>query len=75
MFGLYDSEDDVWMARDGRPLLYEDAIVAKVAAQLVDRSLGQRQGRTSPLPYAPGYMRNGPLWRRRSALRETEKKR
>ena len=51
MFGLNDTKDNLWMGNDEGPLLYEDEEVAKVAAQIVDRSLHQVMGRTRALPY------------------------
>jgi len=57
MLGLYDTRDSLWMGTDEGPLLYEDAELAKVAAQIVDRALHQPPGRTRAIPYTPGFKR------------------
>jgi hypothetical protein len=50
MLGLYDSVDKLWMGSEEGPLLYEDPQLAKIAAMIVDRALGQPMGRTRAIP-------------------------
>jgi hypothetical protein len=51
MYGLYDTNDHCWMGNDEGPLLYEDEMLAKVAARMVDVQLKQAPGRTRAVPY------------------------
>jgi hypothetical protein len=46
MYGLYDMDDNLWMGTDAGPLLYEDEMIARVSAMIVDKSLHQRVART-----------------------------
>jgi hypothetical protein len=50
-FGLYDSEDNVWMGNEDGPLLYGEERLAKVSAMVTDRCLHQPQGRTRAIPF------------------------
>jgi len=51
MYGLYDTTDNCWMGNSEGPLLYEDEMLAKVAARTLDVQLKQAAGRTRAIPY------------------------
>ena len=46
MYGLYDTEDGLWMGDETGPLTHSDERVARVLAMVCDRSLRQKPGRT-----------------------------
>jgi hypothetical protein len=55
-FGLYDTEDRLWMGNKDGPILFEGEVLADIAAMICDRTLHQRMGRTRALPYIAGEM-------------------
>jgi len=56
-YGLYDTEDSVWMGNEAGPLLYEDLKIAQIAAMVVDGQLGQQMGRTRAQEWVPAEVR------------------
>jgi hypothetical protein len=56
-FGLYDTEDNLWVGNDKGPLLYDDEALARVAGMVADRCLHQRLGRTRALPFQGGELK------------------
>ena len=44
-YGIYDTQDNCWMGDDNGPLLYEDELFTRLAAQAMDKVLGWDLGR------------------------------
>ena len=57
VWGLLDTQDNVWMGDDDGPKTYTDYMIARVAAQMVDVQLGQHPGRTKAKEYVGGATR------------------
>jgi hypothetical protein len=53
-YGLYDTEDDVWMGDDNGPKTFTDFMHARVASEVVDV---RRPGRTKAREYDPAPKR------------------
>jgi hypothetical protein len=53
-YGLYDTEDGVWMGTKDGPILHGDFELARVAAQMCDVMLAQRPARTRAMIF-PQY--------------------
>jgi hypothetical protein len=56
-WGLYDTIDGVWMGDDSGPKTFDDFLVARIAAELVDIQLGQQPRRTQAKEYEHGPKR------------------
>lgn len=71
-FGIYDTQDNLWMGDDKGPKLFcegeqlenghvvnaeEAELFARAAAVLVDVQLRQQPGRTMAMPYEDGPLR------------------
>lgn len=50
-YGLLDTYDHVWMGGDDGPKLFDQEILARIAAQVLDVQLGQEPGRTKATLY------------------------
>lgn len=57
LWGLLDTQDNVWMGNDEGPKTYTEYLLARVGAQMVDVQLGQEPGRTWAMPYKGGATR------------------
>jgi hypothetical protein len=56
-WGLYDTKDGVWMGNDKGPKTFDDYMLARIAAEMVDVQLGQKTGRTKAKEYFGGANR------------------
>jgi hypothetical protein len=56
-WGLFDTEDKVWLGDDNGPLLFDEEILARVAAELSDVMIGQEPGRTAAKVFDGGALR------------------
>ena len=50
-WGVLDTKDNLWMGDTTGPKLFDDELIARVAAQLVDVRLRQQPGRTRARAY------------------------
>lgn len=50
-WGVYDTRDNVWMGDDSGPKLFNDQLLARCAAQILDMRLRQAPGRTKAREY------------------------
>lgn len=64
IYGLYDTEDNLWMGDGCAPYLFDSAVdddgdsaLGKVRALMVDKQLGQPLGRTRVREWVPGELR------------------
>lgn len=57
MYGIYDTQDSCWLGDEHGPKLFEDFLVARVAAQVLDERLGNRPGRSKAREYGGGANR------------------
>ena len=57
IYGLYDTVEHVWMGGDEGPKTFEDFMLARIAAQMIDVQLGQEPGRTKAKEYDPSPKR------------------
>jgi hypothetical protein len=55
-FGLYDTEDKLWMGNKDGPMVFEGKLLAEIAAMICDRTLHQRMGRTRAVAFTAGEM-------------------
>lgn len=56
-WGLWDTEDSVWMGNDDGPVVFADYGIARIAAQVIDVQLGQVLARTQAKEYQHGPKR------------------
>ena len=54
LWGLLDTQDNVWMGTDIGPNIYTDYSLARIAAEIIDVKLGQELGRTRATEYRGG---------------------
>ena len=45
MWGIFDTEDKIWIGNDDGPCHYEDKMTARLSAEVADVVLGQKIGR------------------------------
>lgn len=53
-FGIFDVEDKCWLGDDAGPALYEDEVIAKIAAQVQGVRLGYGPTRLEHRPFHGG---------------------
>ena len=54
VWGLLDTQDNVWLGDDDGPKTYTDFMTARLVAQMVDVQLGWEPGRTKAAEYIEG---------------------
>ena len=52
-WGIFDTEDNLWMGDSTGPMLFDDEKVARVAAMVYDVQLGQAPGRSRAEKFTP----------------------
>ena len=62
IYGLYDTQDNVWMGDKAGPRLFDSAkdefpTLARTRAMMVDAQLGQQAGRTQAREWKPAEVR------------------
>lgn len=50
-YGVYDPVDNVWMGNDAGPVRYDDPLIARLVAELLEVQVGLERGRLKAREY------------------------